>query len=494
MPEQLTSDQMRLAQTLQSYGYNSGQIPRTGGVQAPANSNNVSLGGVERLSLSDPRMQLAGFGNAAAPGLGGAIGNFSAGNTTGGILSLLSGGFSDILGGLFGDKDGPSFQPYVDAFGNYVASDPRYTNPVPTTGIPGATQAPSAEYSSMANQVRLIGDLLPYYSQAISAQKIPDAMGQLAADTATTGPRLALQEALQRQYGPIFDTLNSESNLRKSMANASNDATVLAGPGQELIRQALAAAKMADPEYYASRAQTSDSLSKLLQQTTANLGTGLSATERDEVGRGLALDNSRRGTANAPSQLNTVANAMSFGAAGTARENDRQNQLAKAIAASTAFLPAAKSGVDVFQVATGKPSYASQDNRFNTNTATDSNVNANSLLNTSSSMWNTNTNNNAQMALQNDQQNDWGNRLGQISSAAGSFGALLMCWVAREVYGAENPRWLQFRDWVVFRAPDWFFNWYAENGESFAAYIHDKPLLKRIIRWWMDSKINKEDK
>lgn len=489
MPEQLTADQMRLAQMLQSYGYYSNQLPTSGGVQAPSSNWNDSrsIAGIPTSNLAYTHT------NLALPGSG-ALANFTEGNTTAGILSLLSGGFSDLLGGLFGKDDAPRFQPYVDAQGNYVASDPRYTNPVPVTGIPGATQAPSAEYGNMANQVRLIRDLLPYYSQAISAQKIPDAMGQLAADTATTGPRLALQEALQRQYGPIFDQLNSESNLRKSMANASNDATVLAGPGQELIRQALAAAKMADPEYYATRAQTSDSLSKLLQQTTANLGTGLSATERDEVGRGLALENSRRGTANAPSQLQTVSNAMSFGAAGTARENDRQNQLAKAIASSTAFLPAAKSGVDVFQVATGKPSYASQDNRFNTNTATDSGANANSLLNTSSSMWNTNANNNAQMALQNDQQNDWGNRLGQISSAAGSFGALLMCWVAREVYGASNPRWMQFRDWVVFCAPEWFFNWYVLNGEQFANYIHDKPLLKRIIRWWMDSKITKEDK
>lgn len=493
MPEQLTSDQLRLAQMLQSYGIGISQLPSAGGWTTP--QPGVSLFGQQKAVLDGQTANLDITGNLfGAPGAGSAIQNFSDGNFGAGISSILSGGFSDILGSVFGDRDKPRFQPYVDAFGNYVSSDPRYTNPVPTTGIPGATQAPSAEYGSMANQVRLISDLLPYYSQAISAQKIPDAMGQLAADTATTGPRLALQEALQRQYGPVFDQLNSESNLRKSMANASNDATVLAGPGQELIRQALAAAKMADPEYYASRAQTSDSLSKLLQQTTANLGSGLSATERDEVGRGLALDNSRRGTANAPSQLQTVQNAMSFGAAGTARENDRQNQLSKAIAASTAFLPAAKSGVDVFQVATGKPSYASQDNRFNTNTATDSNVNANSLLNTSSSMWNTNTNNNARMDLQNDQQNDWGNRLGQISSAAGSFGKLLMCWVAREVYGAENPRWQAFRKWVIFQSPDWFFNWYMMNGEAFAAYIKDKPLLKRIIRWWMDSKINKEDK
>jgi len=38
------------------------------------------------------------------------------------------------------------------------------------------------------------------------------------------------------------------------------------------------------------------------------------------------------------------------------------------------------------------------------------------------------------------------------------------------------------------------FNSYCDNGQEFAAYIHDKPLLKRIVRWFMDTKINKEDK
>jgi len=417
---QLTADQLALAQMLQSYGYYSDQLPTQGGQQAAGGNSNSMTGNIAATDY--------GISSLLTGGGGGAVSNLADGNYGAGILSLLSGGFSDVLGGVFGKKKRqPAWQPYVDAQGKYVWTNPNTANPVPLSGIPGANIRPSAEYTTMADQVRMVNDLLPYLSQAISGQKIPDAMGQLAADTATTGPRLALQQALQQQYGPIFDQLNSESNLRKSMSNASNDASVLAGPGQELIKQALAAARVADPEYYGTRANTATGVNALLDQTTANLGQGLGATERDEVGRALALENSRRGTANAPSQLQTVQNAMTFGAAGQARENDRQNQLAKAISASTAFLPTAKSGVDVFQVATGKPSYASQDNRFNTNTANgDASQNANSLLNTGSSMWQTNTNNAAQMALQNDQQNDWGNRLGQISGALGSMGGLLM--------------------------------------------------------------------
>jgi hypothetical protein len=496
MPEQLTRDQLALAQMLQSYGYYQNQLPTTGGGGVTQTPNQVA--GINQIGMDDPMQAGVIAGNLASPGLGGTIANISQGNYGGAALSALSGGFSDLIGGLFGRRrNRTSWQPYVDANGNYVWTNPTQANPVPLSEIPGSNVRPSAEYTTMADQVRMVTDLLPYLSQAISGQKIPDAMGQLAADTATTGPRLALQEALQRQYGPIFDQLNTESNLRKSMGNASNDAAVLAGPGKELIAQALAAARVADPEYYRTRESTADSLGKLLQSTTANLGAGMTESERREVGSSLDLSASRTGTLNAPSNLATVQRAMNFGTAGQARQNDQQNQLAKAIASSTAFLPAAKSGVDVFQVATGKPSYNSNDNRFNTNTANgDASQNANSLLNTGSSMWSTNANNAAQMALQNDAQNDWGNRLGQISGALGSMGGLLMgaCWIAREVYGVRNPRWLMFREWLFTKSPDWLFNWYCDNGEEFAKYIHDKPLLKHIVKWFMDSKINKEDK
>lgn len=340
--------------------------------------------------------------------------------------ALLGGG--PFLSRLFGRKaEAPQFQPYVDSNGNYVWTPPQNANPVPLSNIPGVSAAPTAEYTSLANNIRAISDLLPYLSSSISAQKIPDALGQLAADTAVTGPRLALQQQLQEQYGPIFDRLNAESQLRNAMSSTSNDAAVLAGPGQQLLDQAKQAAMAYDPEYFATRAKESDSIGKLLEQTTNNLGSGLSPTERDEIDRGLALSNSRAGTANAPSNLNTISNAIQFGNAGRARETQNQNQLSQAIAASTAFLPQSRSGVDVFQVATGKPS-TNTDSRFNTSSASDANANANALLNSGNSLWTTNANNAAQSQLQKDAQSynsgNWMNQLGSITSALGSVGSL----------------------------------------------------------------------
>ena len=63
------------------------------------------------------------------------------------------------------------------------------------------------------------------------------------------------------------------------------------------------------------------------------------------------------------------------------------------------------------------------------------------------------------------------------------------CWVAREVYGIDNPKWLQFREWLNCEAPRWFDRLYIKYGERFAKFISNKPVLKNIIRKWMNTKI-----
>jgi hypothetical protein len=65
-----------------------------------------------------------------------------------------------------------------------------------------------------------------------------------------------------------------------------------------------------------------------------------------------------------------------------------------------------------------------------------------------------------------------------------------LCWVAREVYGSENPKWTQFRDWMLNNASDDFVDAYIEHGPKIAEFISNKPDLKNMIRSWMDSKIS----
>ena len=78
--------------------------------------------------------------------------------------------------------------------------------------------------------------------------------------------------------------------------------------------------------------------------------------------------------------------------------------------------------------------------------------------------------------------------MGALGSIAGA-GIGLMCWVAREVYGVNNPKWKQFREWVTNDSPIWFQKLYMKYGERFAKFISDKPRIKAIIRKWMDTKI-----
>lgn len=66
----------------------------------------------------------------------------------------------------------------------------------------------------------------------------------------------------------------------------------------------------------------------------------------------------------------------------------------------------------------------------------------------------------------------------------------LFCWVAREVYGIENPKWKLFRHWMLTKAPKWFRNLYIKYGIQFAEFLKGKDNTKSIIRWWMDGRIN----
>ena len=64
------------------------------------------------------------------------------------------------------------------------------------------------------------------------------------------------------------------------------------------------------------------------------------------------------------------------------------------------------------------------------------------------------------------------------------------CWVAREVYGQNNPMWLLFRGWLFDEAPSWFRKIYIKHGERFAEFISNKPFIKSFIRKWMTSIVN----
>ena len=77
--------------------------------------------------------------------------------------------------------------------------------------------------------------------------------------------------------------------------------------------------------------------------------------------------------------------------------------------------------------------------------------------------------------------------MGMLGTLGGA--AIQFCWIAREVYGESNPKWMQFREWMLNHAPIWFRDWYLLNGEAVAESIRDKPEVKARIKIFMDSKL-----
>jgi hypothetical protein len=82
-----------------------------------------------------------------------------------------------------------------------------------------------------------------------------------------------------------------------------------------------------------------------------------------------------------------------------------------------------------------------------------------------------------------------GGGMGGGGMGGGGMGGGGFCWVAREVYGESNPKWLQFRSWLRTDAPRWLHDLYTAHGESFAIWIHDKPAAKAVLRVLMDRAI-----
>ena len=82
-----------------------------------------------------------------------------------------------------------------------------------------------------------------------------------------------------------------------------------------------------------------------------------------------------------------------------------------------------------------------------------------------------------------------GGGMGQQGGGMGQQGGGGFCWVAREVYGHSNPKWLVFRHWLQTQAPRWLHDLYGAHGEAFAAWLHDKPAAKSAVRMLMDHAI-----
>ncbi len=224
---------------------------------------------------------------------------------------------------------------------------------------------PGQESSSAMFQA--LQQYAPGAIQAISETLPGTAQKTLEAQQQTAPGYAALQNQIYGQYGPEANRIGSEINNQNQLAAAQTEANVAQGPGKGLVNLALQEQQQLDPEYYKSRAATSDALNKWLSSYSP---TELSGSELEQINRGIS---GRQGPLT-PSALNTVKNAQEFGNAATQRWQNFGN----AVLGASSALPGFKSGLTGFEIATRRPLTSNTgENRLSSPTAIDPQSTAN---------------------------------------------------------------------------------------------------------------------
>lgn len=199
-------------------------------------------------------------------------------------------------------------------------------------------------------------DNLDKLTQATTRNIPASEQALLDADRQFQPQRQELSYDIASRFLPMFTKLGTDVAGQEAMQRAGNDVSLLKGPGRELVAANLEAQKLADPEFYKQRGRTSDSLD-MLYDSLDDPNEGLSGSERAEIERSTARTNQQRGI-EAPTATSAVSAAMNFGQAGAARKAAKQQAINAAVQTAGQTMPALRSGVDVLQLTTGRPSQA----------------------------------------------------------------------------------------------------------------------------------------
>ncbi len=352
----------------------------------------------------------------------------------------------------------------------------------------GDPPAPTAQEST-ASVIGAEATNLPKLLKAYGDNVLPYEQSIQNASNVISPQQQELQARLYAQYAPILNAIGQHLNASNAQAQSQSDLDILRGTGQQVTAADLEAQKQADPEYYKQREALSTGLTNLLNSYGSD-PTALSGGELSGVERSLNRDNLQQGNSGVGSSLGIIQNAQRYGAAADAK----RQAYAGVLSGAGQLLQPLKSGIDAFQLTTGRPSIpafgANQMTQAGQGSQLGNNVSGigNNLLNNIGQFQTTamGVNANRRSAL------DVG--LGAANSISSTFGNVAggvagLCWVAREVYGPTSTSWKMFRQWLLNEAPKWLVKLYTKYGEKLAAWIADKPSLKWMIRKLMDKAI-----
>ncbi len=283
-------------------------------------------------------------------------------------------------------------------------------------------------------------------------------------------------------YADMAETGRKMSDAEQKAA-AQSELDIAAGSGTELAKLGKELQDMVDPEAATNRVNLMEHLKTLFSSVDPNK---LTPGEEEEVSRGLG-----RTAWNVGSPIQTAKDAMTFGS----RMADRRKEYSDYIDLENSVQPQLRSGLSGIGMATQRTVMPNSITPMFTGIQTPGVANSNAI---GSSMIAPATN--FQMARMSKQKGvidqiakvqdtsmaPVTNILSSVGGGSGVASIAGMCWVAREVYGESNPKWMVFREWIMNRAPAWLHDLYRNHGEQFAWYISNKPLLKVLVRQIMN--------
>lgn len=213
----------------------------------------------------------------------------------------------------------------------------------------GGDPATPTPNESMGTTMLALQRNLPGIMKAYSTSVQPYEQKLLDAQKNILPQQNQLQYDQYNQYAPQLNELGQRVNASNAEAQSRSDLNVLRGTGGKLTQAALDAQRKADPEYYKTREGVGAGFLNMLGGMDPNKLTG---SESANVERGLNRLNTHSGNSNGGVPLNTISNAMTFG---DELANKRQGYGA-ALGLGSQMLPTFKSGIDTFQLTTGRPS------------------------------------------------------------------------------------------------------------------------------------------
>lgn len=300
------------------------------------------------------------------------------------------------------------------------------------------------------------------------------------ADIETLPQRLRTQQEAELGLGQ-FKGLGQSARLQQQLDMFAKSAPQIAQQqldleknlGPQRIAMARQELQQADPNRFAlSEAFNKKALEDL------SLGDQLSADQMRNVQQNTRMAQTARG--NIMGDNPSIQEALSQFDYGQRLKSQRQGLAAQALGlggANNQFgsIQGAQQGATTYN-----PMSASLPFGINQNAGAQAAQFAQQSYGTSSQNW----------ATQMNQQDPWMQMAGMAIGAGSSLGgAAMMCWVAREVFGDRNPKWIQFRSFVINKSEKWFKNYYLERGERIAGFLKMNPEFKQGVQDYMEERL-----